>query len=81
MVADQESATFALINPIDPQRANIRSPGADVDRRQGGRDAEGWRPGHGDLHDRPSLLKLEPGEHTVTLGSLLLNMTGTFNIS
>ena len=29
----------------------------------------------------PSLLKLEPGEHTVTLGSLLLNMTGTFNIS
>jgi hypothetical protein len=29
----------------------------------------------------PSLLKLAPGEHTVTLGSLLLNMTGTFNIS
>jgi subtilase family serine protease len=29
----------------------------------------------------PSLLKLGPGEHTVTLTSLLLNMTGTFNIS
>jgi hypothetical protein len=29
----------------------------------------------------PSLLKLAPGEHTVTLGSLLLNMTGTFNVS
>jgi hypothetical protein len=29
----------------------------------------------------PSLLKIGPGEHTVTLGSLLLNMTGTFSVS
>jgi hypothetical protein len=29
----------------------------------------------------PSMLNLAPGEHTVQLSSLLLNMTGTFDIS